>query len=141
MCSDEFMIFWGGGRTTADANRWFDGIVATAEEIPFGKQPLIVRDSGVIAGYAGVGWFDYDGDRRLEFGWRLAPEFRGLGYATEASRALLGMAADAFAGEILAIIHRDNQPSRNVARKLGFGFLAEAQVDGGPMDLYAIRIG
>jgi len=37
-----------------------------------------------------VNWFDFEEQRRLEYGYRLVPEARGKGYATEAGRALLG---------------------------------------------------
>ncbi|HEX9623324.1 MAG TPA: GNAT family N-acetyltransferase [Streptosporangiaceae bacterium] len=55
----------------------------------------------------------------MEFGWRLAPEYRGLGYASEASQALLDQARRTFIGEVFVIIDPDNLASHNVARKLG----------------------
>jgi RimJ/RimL family protein N-acetyltransferase len=140
MCEDEFMIFFDGARTAAQAHRWFDRMLAVWAEVPFGKQPVVERASGVIVGYVGVDWFDFEGEPRLEFGYRLAPQYRGMGYATEASRALLRKAADTFTGDIFAIIHRDNQASQNVARKLGFGFLTSALVGGGLRNLYRIRL-
>jgi hypothetical protein len=93
-------------------------MLAVCDEVPFGKQPVIERASGLIVGYVGVDWFDLDHERRLEIGWRLVPGYRGMGYATEAGQALLGQAADTFSGDIFAIIHRGNRPSLNVARKL-----------------------
>jgi RimJ/RimL family protein N-acetyltransferase len=90
----------------------------------------------------GVDWCDWaEDERRLEFGWRLAAEARGKGYATEASRALLDSAArDGFRGEILAIIDPTNVPSQNVARKLGFTFWKEAVVDGYLDGIYRLWI-
>jgi RimJ/RimL family protein N-acetyltransferase len=140
MCDDEFMVFFDGARTAEQAHRWFDHMLAVCDEVPFGKQPVIERASGVIVGYVGVDWFDLDNERRLEWGYRLAPQYRGLGYATEASRALLGRAADTFSGDIFALIHRDNRPSQNVASKLGFGFLKHTVVGGGLVNLYRIRL-
>jgi hypothetical protein len=52
-------------------------------ELTFAKQPVIEGSTGIIVGYVGVDWFDFEGRRRLEFGYRLASEVRGLGYATE----------------------------------------------------------
>ena len=91
-------------------------------------------------GYAGVNWFEFEGDRRLEFGWRLVPEAPGLGYATEASRALLDLAVDTFRGEILAIIDPDNHASRWVAMKLGFTVWKQATVDDYIADLFRYRV-
>ena len=87
-------------------------------------------------GYAGVAWFEFEGERRLEFGWRLVPEARGHGYATEAGRALLALATERFHGEILAMIDPTNTPSKNVAEKLGFTFWKPAVVDGFLDDMY-----
>jgi RimJ/RimL family protein N-acetyltransferase len=140
MCDDEFMVFFDGARTAEQAHRWFDHMLAVCAEVPFGKQPVIERASGLIAGYVGVDWFDLDGQRQLEIGWRLAPGYRGRGYATEAVGALLGQAAEAFSGDIFAIIHRDNCPSVNVARKLGFAFVRPILFAGEPRDLFRIRL-
>ena len=140
MCDDGFMIFSNGTRTAEEANRRFDHMLAVCDEVPFAKQPVIERASGSIVGYVGVDWFDLDNERCLEFGYRLAPEYRGLGYATEASEALLGKAAETFAGDIFAIIHRENLASQKVARKLGFEYLTYRVILGAPRNLYRIHL-
>jgi RimJ/RimL family protein N-acetyltransferase len=90
----------------------------------------------MIVGYSGVAWFDFEEAKRLEFGYRLVPEARGRGYATEAGRAVLGLAAESFRGELLAIIDPRNEASSNVIAKLGFTFWKQAVVDGFCDDLY-----
>ncbi|MFZ0191284.1 MAG: GNAT family N-acetyltransferase [Streptosporangiaceae bacterium] len=140
MCDDEFMVFFDGARTAVQAHQWFDHMLAVCHEVPFGKQPVIERASGLIVGYVGVDWFDLDHERRLEIGWRLAPGYRGMGYATEAGQVLLGQAADTFSGDIFAIIDRGNRPSLNVARKLGFAFSKPILFAGEPRDLYRVRL-
>jgi RimJ/RimL family protein N-acetyltransferase len=77
---------------------------------------------------------------RLEFGWRLIPSARGRGYATEAGRSLLALASESFCGEILAMIDPRNDPSKNVARKLGFTFWKEAVVDGFLDEIHCIEV-
>jgi len=69
------------------------------------------------------------------------PECRGLGYATEASKALLAKAHQTYAGELLAIIAPDNLASHNVIRKLGFTFWKQAPVDGEIRNLYTFAVG
>jgi len=69
------------------------------------------------------------------------PECRGLGYATEASRALLARAHRTYTGELLAIIAPDNLASQNVCRKLGFTFWKQASVEGDIRYLYALAVG
>lgn len=78
---------------------------------------------------------------RLEWGWRLVPEARGRGYATEAVRALLDVAHGTFTGEIIAMIDPANLPSQNIAGKVGFAFWKPGLDDGYPVKLYRIRIG
>jgi RimJ/RimL family protein N-acetyltransferase len=139
-CDDDFMTFSSGVLTPDAAHDRFDEMLTRAEELTFAKQPVIERSTGIIVGYAGVGWFDFEGHRRLEFGYRLVPEARGLGYATEASRAVLANAAETYRGEILAIIDPTNHASQNVARKLGFTFWKQAAVAGYVDNLYRLQI-
>ena len=102
---------------------------------------LIERSSGLIVGYSGVDWFDFEAQPRLEFGYRLVPGARGKGYATEAGLAVLAIASENFNGEILAIIDPTNQPSQGVACKLGFVFWKQAMVQGYLDNLYRLSIG
>jgi RimJ/RimL family protein N-acetyltransferase len=69
MCDDEFMVLFDGARTAGQAHQWFDHMLAVCDEVPFGKQPVIERASGLIVGYVGVDWFDLDHERLLEIGW------------------------------------------------------------------------
>ena len=135
----DFMVFSDGVHSLESAHARYDQMLKNARNIPFAKQPLIERATGTIVGYAGVAWFDFEGERRLEFGWRLVPEARGHGYATEAGRALMEIAAQSFHGEVLAMIDPANAPSQNVARKLGFSFWKQATIDGYVDDLYRRR--
>src|SRR5262245_4034567 len=103
-CDEAFMVFSDGVLDRPAAHRRFDEMLQRGHELPFAKQPVIDRGIDVIVGYSGVNWFEFEGERRLEFGWRLVPEARGRGFATEASRAVLALAAESFTGEILAMI-------------------------------------
>ena len=134
------MVFSDGVLDEEGANRRFDLMLVRAGELPFAKQPVIERATGEIVGYTGVDRFDFEGYSRLEYGYRLVPAARGRGYATEAGRAVLDSAAETFNGEILAMIDPVNQPSRNVAGKLGFSFWKQALVDGYLVDLHRLRL-
>ena len=140
-CNDAFMIFSSRALTEEAANRRFDHMLAMCQIIPFSKQPIIERSSAVVIGYTGVDYFTFEGEERLEWGYRLVPESRGLGYATEASKALLARARETFSGELLAIIDPTNRASQNVGRKLGFPFMKPASLDGDIRNLYALVIG
>jgi RimJ/RimL family protein N-acetyltransferase len=140
-CNDEFMIFSGNALTEEAAHRRFDHMLAMCEVVPFAKQPIVERTSGVVVGYAGVDYFTFEGEERLEWGYRLVPESRGLGYATEASQALLSRARETFSGELIAMIDPANHASQNVCRKLGFAFLKQELVDGDVTNFYILAIG
>jgi RimJ/RimL family protein N-acetyltransferase/predicted N-acetyltransferase YhbS len=134
-----FMEFSAGVHDVASAHARFDDMLRTADELPFGKQPIVERSSGRIVGYSGVAWFAFDGTTRLEFGYRLTPEARGVGYATEAGRAVLSVAARSFRGELLAMIDPRNVASKRVIDKLGFDFWKLAEVNGFRDELYRRR--
>jgi RimJ/RimL family protein N-acetyltransferase len=135
-CDPDFMVFSAGVHDPASAHARFDEMLRAASDVPFAKQPLIERATGSLVGYSGAAWFDFEGTRRLEFGYRLVPAARGRGYATEAGRALLAVAAGTFRGELLAMIDPRNTASTRVIDKLGFAFWRQAVVDGFLDNLY-----
>lgn len=135
----EFMVFSAGVLSEPQAHARFDRMLRNTSRAPFAKQPIIERSSSRIVGYCGVDWFIFEGEERPEFGWRLVPDARGRGYATEASRALLTEARRTFRGDVLAIIDFDNEASQNVARKLGFTAWKHAMINGFPCDI--VRLG
>lgn len=118
--NESFTVFSDGVHDVESANARFDRMLRLANAVPYAKQPVIERTSGVIVGYTGVGAVLLNGVDRLEWGWRLVPEARGDGYATEATAALLAVADRVDDGEILCLIDVDNHPSRRVADKVGF---------------------
>jgi RimJ/RimL family protein N-acetyltransferase len=140
-CDEDFMVFYPSVLTKEEANNRFDHMVAVCQAIPFGKQPVVELSSGLIVGYTGVDHIDFEGKTWLEWGYRLVPRCRGLGYATEASQALLATAHRAYEGELLAIIAPDNPASQNVCLKLGFTFWKQAPVDGDIRNLYTLPVG
>lgn len=136
LCDDDFMVHYPFRFTAEQASERFDHMVEVCRTVAFGKQPVVERSSGVIVGYIGVDHIELDGKAWLEWGYRLTPECRGLGYATEAGLALMSSARETYQGELLAIIAPDNLPSQNVCRKLGFVFWKQGPVFGDLCNLY-----
>jgi RimJ/RimL family protein N-acetyltransferase len=138
---EDFMVFYPGVLAEEQASDRFDHMVAVCRAVPFGKQPVIELASGRAVGYTGVDHIDLEGRTWLEWGYRLVPECRGRGYATEASQALLATAHQTYSGELLAIIAPENLASQNVSRKLGFTFWKQAMVEGDLRNLYTLLVG
>jgi RimJ/RimL family protein N-acetyltransferase len=132
----DFMVFYPGVLNAEEAGERFDHMVAVCREVPFGKQPVVELSSGLVVGYTGVDHIEIEGRTWLEWGYRLVPECRGRGYATEAGQALLATAHRSYSGELLAIIAPENLASQNVCRKLGFTFWKQAPVAGNVRNLY-----
>lgn len=136
-----FMVFSGGVLDQAAAEAHADRMRRISDEVSFGKRPLVIRATGEVVGYAGVGQFEFDGVEWFEFGWRLIESARGSGYATEAATAVLAHAGDVWSGDIIAMIDPRNGPSMNVARKVGFRFWQQTIVEGYLDNIYRITVG
>ncbi|MEM7092626.1 MAG: GNAT family N-acetyltransferase [Actinomycetota bacterium] len=128
----EFMVYSDAVTDPDTAHARFDLMLAMLQRFPFAKQPIIEKVSGHLIGYTGVGTFEFEGQERLEYGYRLELGARGNGYATEAGLAMLSFAQTCVAEptEIFAIIDPRNEPSQRVAEKLRFAYWKMAFVNG-----------
>lgn len=75
---EAFMVFSSGPLTNEASHRRFEHMLAVAEVV-FAKQPVVERGSGLVIGYTGVDYFEFENETRLGWGYRIAPEFRGRG--------------------------------------------------------------
>ncbi len=132
---------YSGVLTAHEAQERFDHMVAVCRVISFGKQPVVELSSGLVVGYTGVDYIDLEDRTWLEWGYRLKPERRGIGYASEASQALLAKAQQTYRGTLLSIIAPENSASQKVCQKLGFTFWKQSSVEGKIRNLYALDVG
>jgi [ribosomal protein S5]-alanine N-acetyltransferase len=133
----DFMVYSASGSLDRQAaNTRFDHMMAFPQEISFGKQPIIETSTASLIGYVGADEFEFGGEVRLEFGYRLVRASRGLGYATEAASAMLALASQVWQGDLLAFIDPDNGASRNVLAKTGFEFVEHILINGDRTELY-----
>lgn len=83
-----------------------------------GLWALVDKHRDVIVGKAGI----TDG----ELGYHIYPEYRGLGYAKEACRAILAYGAEELGLETLSLkVKKENAASLALAEKLGFSHQEE----------------
>lgn len=120
---EEVMGFFPFRRTRAEADAFLDGLRAGNEERGYGFAALEVKESDAAIGFAGLypsGPIPPRPAGTTEIGWRLAPEFRGKGYVTEAGEAWLRFGFEALGlDEIVSFAVRDNHASVAVMRRLG----------------------
>lgn len=85
-----------------------------------GMNAIVEKETGRLAGHAGLLVQYVDGTEELEIAYSFLPEFWGRGYATEAATRCKEIAfANKYATSLISIISLTNKPSENVARKLG----------------------
>jgi RimJ/RimL family protein N-acetyltransferase len=137
----DFMVYSATGSLGRQAaNARFDHMMAFAREVAFGKQAIVETSAASLIGYVGVDEFEFAGEVRLEFGYRLVRASRGFGYATEAASAMLALASQVWQGELLAFIDPDNGSSRHVLTKTGFEFVEHILINGDSTELYSRSI-
>jgi RimJ/RimL family protein N-acetyltransferase len=128
-----------GVRTLEDAQRYIrDGPVAMYAERGFGLYLVELRASGEPIGICGL--IKRDGLADVDLGFAFLPRYRGLGYAREASRAVLDYARSALGLlRIVAIVSQDNAPSCRLLESLGFRHEGRVRLkaDAAELALYA----
>ncbi len=116
----EAMRLLGGPLDVHGARAAVERYIAQLRREGYSFAPVIERETGLIAGEAGLYPFA-GGGPDVELGYALGPAFWGRGYATEAGRALL---AEAFGplgvDRVVAVTREENTGSRHVLAKLGF---------------------
>lgn len=95
--------------------------IKTYEESSLGFYSLILKKSNEFIGIAGL--VDREGIDSIDIGYGLLPDFRGKGFAFEASKAIYDYGHTALKLEkIVAIVNPDNPLSIKLLTKLGLTF-------------------
>ncbi len=94
----------------------------------FGLWATVRREDGRLMGRCGLLAQEVDGERHVEVGYALAPEFWGRGYATEAARASRDHAFRTLeVPHVISLVHPDNAASIRVAERNGMTFWKMAE--------------
>lgn len=106
-----------------------------AVERGWGPWPIIHREDSELIGFCGFG----DGFLPdVEIGWRLKPEYWGLGLATEAARAVMDYGFQRWEfSRLISVAQPENQQSLRVMEKLGMKFERAFSHDGISVVAYA----
>lgn len=130
---DDVMQFFPFRRSRAEADAFLDRIRAENESRGYGFSALELKEAGACIGFAGL-YADNVAPSRpagaVEIGWRLAPEFWGQGYVTEAAEALLVFGFEELGlEEIISFAVWNNDRSTAVMRRIGMTLDLEADFD------------
>jgi RimJ/RimL family protein N-acetyltransferase len=108
-------------------DEWWWSIVGAADGEFFGLSSLITKQ--------------VEGATAVEIGYFLLPKYWGRGYATEASRLVIGYAFEVLElDSLIALIDPANGASRGVALKLGMAHEATiSRSDGSRRDIFRLR--
>ncbi len=109
----------------------FDQILLHSES-GSGKQAVTLKPTNLIIGYCGVEPFDLAGNIENELGYRLIPQYRGLGLATEAAQAV----SNKYFGALFAYVDSENSKSINVLSNIGFSYTGKCSVNGREYELF-----
>lgn len=120
---DRVMAFFPFRRDRAESDAVMDRIAAGIDRDGFGFAAAELVETGEPIGIVGIQKTNLEPMLPIgtvEVGWRLAPEFWGRGYATEAAGAWLDRGFDALRlDEIVSLAVWNNERSTAVMKRLG----------------------
>jgi RimJ/RimL family protein N-acetyltransferase len=125
----EVARFLGGALSSEESDSIAEWAQQTYEHERLGLLAVERREDGAFLGMCGLHHQQSYPDE-VEVGWRLAREYWGNGYATEAATAWLDYAFGPLGlPRVISITDRPNVRSLAVMRRLGMVFDHEAQVE------------
>lgn len=128
---DRVMRFFPFRRTRQEADELMDILNRLIDENGYSFSALELKKTGECIGFCGLHKINIPQvfpNSGVEIGWRLAPQFWGEGYVTEAGFKLLDYGFNTLnLGEIFSFAVKDNLPSLAVMQRLGM--LARAELD------------
>lgn len=94
----------------------------------FGLQKLLLKDSGTFIGLAGLLLQEIEGEKVVEIGYHLLPDYWGNGYATEAAALFESFAFHTLKlGSVISMIDVENYRSIRVAQRNDFYLLKKTK--------------
>jgi ribosomal-protein-alanine N-acetyltransferase len=139
MANADFMRFSRGPKTHEETAAFLETVIGwhrAGSPSPFA---VVIRSDGVLVGYCGFLHQEVDGEKEIEIGYRLHPDYWNRGIATEAARRVRDHAfSDLELPRVISLIHYDNTPSRRVAEKIGMTFEKEILFRSFPTQVFAL---
>lgn len=114
-----FIVF----NSLAQVQRWLEDYFKLEAEGKKIETVLLSREDNSLVGMVA---FDHLKNSEIELRIWVSPKFQGLGLAKEACKALLSeLILTQIRKPVLYIVNKENIPSINLAKSLGFGLIRE----------------
>jgi [ribosomal protein S5]-alanine N-acetyltransferase len=101
-----------------------------------GRWAVILKSNREFAGWCGLKYHPEDGE--TDVGYRLLPEYWGMGLAAETGAGCIKYGFEKGLNRIVARIHKENHRSVRVAEKMGMTYEKDLLFDGVPWLNYVI---
>jgi ribosomal-protein-alanine N-acetyltransferase len=123
-----------------ECEKWFNRQAERYKNNEGGMNALIEKKSGKLVGNCGLLLQTVDDAKELEVAYSLLPNFRGHGFATEASYKCIDFAfKNNFSNSLISIISITNLPSANVALKNGMKIEKKTFYKGNSVNIFRIQ--
>ncbi len=128
----EVMRFGDGVQSSSWVRSWLKDCLGKYEQYGYGPWAVVEKSTPETVGYCGLFYFpDINGRPEVEIGYRLARQFWGRGYATEAVLAVRDYAFQVLElTRLIAMIDPSNVASIHVAEKAGMSYESDVMLDG-----------
>jgi RimJ/RimL family protein N-acetyltransferase len=92
-------------------------------DLGFSSWSMMDKETNDYIGTCGIQHIEFNPDNPLEFGWRLKPDKRKRGYATEAAHAMKKFIFETTRiNELFALCHQENGASERVMQRVGMQY-------------------
>lgn len=120
--------------------KWFEATFHRYENNLGGQNVLLSKENNQLIGQSGLLVREVENSFELEIAYSILPQFRGKGFAIEASKKCRDFAFENnFHDRLVSIIIPENESSKKVALKNGMVFKKQISYSGNNMDLFQIN--
>ena len=121
------------------SEEWMERQFKRYREGTYGLMALVEKESMKLIGQCGLITMNVKAEDELEVGYHIIEQFRGKGYATEATRAFVDYAfSNNLAKSVISVINKKNSVSMKVSEKIRLQREEEITCMNKPAYLYRI---
>lgn len=121
------------------SEEWMERQFNRYSEGTYGLMALVEKDSMKLVGQCGLITMNVKAEDELEVGYHIIEQFRGKGYATEATRGFVDYAfSNSLAKSVISVINKKNSVSMKVSENIHFQREGEITCMNKPAYIYRI---